>query len=148
MGDALSIGSLVRLLVSFGAVIGALLLIRRWGQRGSMSGRSALRVVARLVVARGSSVAVVAVGRRHLVVGASEHGVSLLAELDEEDLAALERNERTAAAAPGDRGSIDLAAEAFGPRSGRDTRPGTGLIGRLQRMTLRTSTRGPRGPSR
>jgi flagellar biogenesis protein FliO len=147
MGDALTFGSLLRLLLSFGAVVGALLLLRRWSQRGNGTSRSGMRVVARVGVARGASVAVVAVGRRHLVVGASEHGVRLLRELDDEDVAELDSNERPAEAR-GDRGSIEMGAGTSLARDGSARRPRIGLIGRLQQMTLRSAAGGSRGRPR
>lgn len=76
----------LRLVASLAIVIGLLLLVTRWGSR-RFAGRAdaPVRVLARQSLSRGSSVAVVAVGERMLVVGATEHAVHLLTELDEDD---------------------------------------------------------------
>ncbi|RLV56481.1 hypothetical protein D9V41_05230 [Aeromicrobium phragmitis] len=73
----------LRLVASLAIVIGLLLLVTRWGSR-RFAGRTdaPVRVLARQSLSRGSSVAVVAVGERMLVVGATEHSVQLLTELD------------------------------------------------------------------
>lgn len=73
----------VRLIASLALVIGLLLLVTRWGSR-RFAGRSdaPVRVLARQSLSRGSSVAVVAVGERMLVLGATEQSVRLLTELD------------------------------------------------------------------
>lgn len=78
---------LVRLLVSLAVVVGLLLLLTRLSARRLRGSRDALvRVVHRQALSRGSSVAVVTVGSRVLVVGMTEHQVQLLTELDPEEL--------------------------------------------------------------
>ncbi|HYF72240.1 MAG TPA: flagellar biosynthetic protein FliO [Nocardioides sp.] len=78
----------VRLLVSLSLVLGLLLLLIRFGGRRFRGNRdSMVRVLHRHHLSRGSTVSVVAVGSRLLVLGATEHQVRVLTELDPEDLA-------------------------------------------------------------
>jgi flagellar protein FliO/FliZ len=77
----------IRLLVSLSLVIGLLLLLARLGGRRFRGGReSMVRVLHRHHLSRGSTVSVVAIGSRLLVLGATEHQVRVLTELDPEDL--------------------------------------------------------------
>jgi hypothetical protein len=75
---------LARTLPSLLLIVGALLVLRHWAQRGSSGQDAGLRVISRTGLAKGAVVAVVAVGDRRLLVGASEHGVALLSELEPE----------------------------------------------------------------
>lgn len=91
----------VRLVFSLAVVVGLLLVVTRLGSRrfrGSSS--SPVRVVHRQHLSRTSSVAVVAIGERVLVLGATEHSISVLAELDPDELPEATRAERAAAEAP------------------------------------------------
>jgi Flagellar biosynthesis protein, FliO len=80
---------IVRLLVSLVLVVGGLLVLRWWSQRGrgrmlgrtASTGRVPIKVIGRAGLARGASVAVIEVGTQRFLVGASEHSVSLLSEL-------------------------------------------------------------------
>ncbi len=74
--------ALARTLPTLLVIVGALLLLRHWARRGGVSADSGVRVVTRTGIAKGTVVAVVAVGERRMLVGASEHGVNLLAELE------------------------------------------------------------------
>jgi flagellar protein FliO/FliZ len=73
----------VRVVVSLGVVLGLFWMVARLGSR-KIGGRdrSLLRVRSRQALSRGSSLAVVEVGSRVLVVGVSDGGVRLLTELD------------------------------------------------------------------
>lgn len=82
MTEALDVAG--RLLPSMALIVGLLLLLRRWAQRGAQQAGAGIKVLARAGITRGASVAVVALGDRRFLVGASEHGISLLAELDDE----------------------------------------------------------------
>ena len=78
---------LVRVVFSLAVVFGLLWFVartssRRFGGRA----RSMVRVVARQPLARTASLAIVEIGDRVLVVGVSEHGVSLLTEMDPSEL--------------------------------------------------------------
>jgi len=77
----------VRLVVSLAIVVGLLLLLVRIGGRKFRGQAGALvRVVHRQPLSRTSSVAVVTVGSRVLVLGTTEHQVSILTELEPEEL--------------------------------------------------------------
>ena len=77
----------IRLVGSLAVVVGLLLLLARLtaGRFGG-SGGSLVRVVHRQALTRTSSIAVVTVGPRVLVLGTTEHQVQLLTELDPEEL--------------------------------------------------------------
>lgn len=77
----------LRLIVSLAIVIGLLLLLARFGARKFKGSNDALvHVVHRQPLSRTSAVAVVTVGSRVLVLGTTEQQVSVLAELDPEEL--------------------------------------------------------------
>ena len=73
----------LRVVVSLGVVLGLFWTVARLGSR-KMGGRGGalVRVRSRQALSRGSSLAVVEVGSRVLVVGVSDAGVRLLTELD------------------------------------------------------------------
>lgn len=77
----------VRLIASLALVVGLLLLLARFGGR-RFRGRSGdlVRIVHRQPLTRTSAVAVVAVGSRLLVLGTTEQHVSILTELDPDEL--------------------------------------------------------------
>src|SRR5687767_2059432 len=83
---------LARLVVSLGIVLalmaGAAALLRRTGAGGGVSRRRGLpiEVVARHAVGRRSSVALVRAGGRGLVLGITDHTITVLAETDPESL--------------------------------------------------------------
>jgi flagellar protein FliO/FliZ len=81
----------LRVVFSLSVVLGLLWLIARLSSRRlrAAGGHSLVRTLARAPLARGASLAVVAVGERVLVVGLSEQRVNLLTELDPADVAAL-----------------------------------------------------------
>ncbi len=72
----------VRLVVSLAVVVGLLLLTARLGSRRFRSSTGApVRVVHRQALSRSSSIAVVEVGARTLLLGTTEHQVNLLTDL-------------------------------------------------------------------
>lgn len=78
----------IRLVVSLAIVVGLLLVLARVGARKFRGQAGALvHVVHRQPLSRTSAVAVVTVGSRVLVLGTTEHQVSILTELDPEELA-------------------------------------------------------------
>ncbi|HSK97479.1 MAG TPA: flagellar biosynthetic protein FliO [Euzebyales bacterium] len=79
MGDLVSL--LTRLVPPLLLVVGALLALRRWGRPPAVQGE-VLRVIARTGLTRSAVVAVVAVGRRRFLLGASDSGVRMLRELE------------------------------------------------------------------
>ena len=77
----------IRLIVSLAIVVGLLLVLARVGARKFRGQAGALvRVVHRQPLSRTSAVAVVTVGSRVLVLGTTEHQVSILTELEPEEL--------------------------------------------------------------
>lgn len=77
----------VRLIASLAVVVGLMLLLARLvGKRYGARAGAPVQVVHRQQLSRSASVAVLTVGSRVLVVGTTDHQVSLLTELDPEDL--------------------------------------------------------------
>jgi flagellar protein FliO/FliZ len=77
----------IRLIVSLAIVVGLLMLLARFGARRFRGQAGAMvRVLHRQPLSRTSSVAVVTVGTRVLVLGTTEHQVSILTELEPEEL--------------------------------------------------------------
>lgn len=77
----------LRLVLSLAVVVGLMLLIARWVGRRYQTTGSVMDVLHRQPLSRGASVVVVSTAGRGLVLGVTEHQVSLLAEVDPEDLA-------------------------------------------------------------
>lgn len=80
MGE-LILRSIPSLLVIFG-LAGGWWWLRRW-QRGTGTG---LRVVSRVALLRGATIAVVEMGGRAWLIGATERNIEVLAEIDEATL--------------------------------------------------------------
>ncbi len=77
----------VRLVFSLAVVVGLLLLLAKFSAKRFRGGSGALvQVVQRQPLSRTSSVAVVTVGSRVLVLGTTEQQVHLLTELDPDEL--------------------------------------------------------------
>jgi flagellar biogenesis protein FliO len=79
--------ALLSLLVVVGLILGAQALLRRWefgGGRGG--GKGPARLLQSLPLGAGAVLHVLAVGKRVLVVGSGPRGVSLVTELEAEDL--------------------------------------------------------------
>ena len=77
----------VRLIASLAVVVGLLLLTVRLGARRFRPRADApLRIVHRQALSRSSSLAVVEVGSRVLVLGTTEHQINVLAELGQHEL--------------------------------------------------------------
>lgn len=153
----------VRLIVATVLISGAWFGVRHHSRRRRGDARRQLEMIARLGLAKGVSVTVVRIAGRGLVLGVSDKGVSLVAELSgqalEEVVAASGRaglpapDEVPPAPDPG------LEPEPEPEPSHRDAElhrraelkketrrsthaamgPRTGLVQRLQRMTLRTN---------
>lgn len=77
----------VRLVLSLSLVLGLLLLLARVGGR-KFRGRSGalVQIVHRQHITRGSTISVVTVGSKVLVLGTTEHQVSVLTELDPDEI--------------------------------------------------------------
>ena len=88
MSDSVSLGELaVRLVGSLALVVGLLLLIARFANRRfkAPSG-AAIQVVQRQALGRGQGVAVISVGTRVLVLGTTEQQITLLAEVEPDEI--------------------------------------------------------------
>jgi flagellar biogenesis protein FliO len=133
----------VRLILATLLICGAWFGVRHHTRRRRGDARRQLEVLARLGLAKGVSVAVVRIADRGLVLGVSDKGVSLVAELSGESL------DEVVAAAGGHPDTSEPEREpepAQQPRHLFDARstshaemgPRKGLVQRLQKMTLRT----------
>ena len=77
----------VRLVASLAVVVGLMLLLAKVvGKRYGARAGAPVQVLHRQPLSRSASVAVITVGSRVLVVGTTDHQVSLLTELDPEEL--------------------------------------------------------------
>ncbi len=77
----------IRLVVSLAIVVGLLLVLAKFGARKFRGNAGALvHVVHRQALSRTSSVSVVTVGSRVLVLGTTEQQISVLTELDPDEL--------------------------------------------------------------
>ena len=110
--DTSLVALLVRVVVSLGVVLavmaGAAAVLRRSGVAGTaVSARRGTRrkapveVIARHGLSRGASVAVVRLGGRALVLGVTEHQVSLLTEIDPAEFDAPPDDNSAGPAGPG-----------------------------------------------
>jgi flagellar protein FliO/FliZ len=106
---------IVRLVLSLGFIAAVLAFAARLAKkRGLGGGNGLIEVVARQRMGRASSVSVLRVAGRVLVVGSTEEQVTLLAEVEEEEVqAALAASPRGVAAAPdGTEGTVPTARAA------------------------------------
>ncbi|GAB7189418.1 hypothetical protein NUM3379_01240 [Kineococcus sp. NUM-3379] len=76
-----SLAALGRMSVSLVAVVGLVWLITRWLRKGGTGAPGGVTVLSRTAVGHKAGVAVVQVGNRALVVGVTEHQVSLLGDV-------------------------------------------------------------------
>lgn len=88
MSDSVSLGELaVRLVGSLALVVGLLLLIARFANRRFKAPTgAAIQVVQRQALGRGQGIAVVSVGTRVLVLGTTEQQITLLAEVEPDEI--------------------------------------------------------------
>jgi flagellar biogenesis protein FliO len=144
-----AIGSIV---LWTGLIVGALLLVRRWAQRGGrMSGGPVpIRVVARTGLTKGSVVAVLEADGRRFLIGAADQRITLLSELDPDidDPIVADANRQLSAAAASRSSALPPAlASALTPATERQAptpdRPWIGLLDRLRMMTVRTHVERP-----
>jgi flagellar protein FliO/FliZ len=116
----------IRLVFSLAVVVGMLLLLAKFSAKRFRGGSSSLvQVVQRQPLSRSSSVAVVTVGSRVLVLGTTEQQVQLLTELDPDEL-------DVPLPAPA---SSEVVAEAT---TGHDVQPR--LIGTSSQVVARATT--------
>jgi len=142
---------LVRLVLSTSVVVGGLFAVRWWAGRAGNRTRGAIRVVARAGIARSSTVAVVEVGDKRFLVGAGEHSVNLIAELDDtveigsSMLSGVPGEPETSSLVPsntdvdGSHLTQQTPMSAEGPAFGSETRvgPRIALVAHLRRMSTR-----------
>jgi len=145
-----------RLIVATLLICGAWFGVRHHSRRRRGDARRQLEMIARLGLAKGVSVTVVRIAGRGLVLGVSDKGVSLVAELSgqalDEVVAAAGGHPDTSGpeseAESGAESEAELQSQlAQQPEHRSDARstthaemgPGTGLVQRLQKMTLRTN---------
>jgi flagellar protein FliO/FliZ len=128
---------LVRVVVSLGVVLAvmaaAAAVLRRSGVVGAAAGRRGMRrrglpveVIARHGLSRTSSLAVVQLGERALVLGVTEHQVTLLTEIDPAELA-------------GPPELDDTLVGPAGPGMGPGTLPWKVALEQLRERTVRRS---------
>jgi flagellar protein FliO/FliZ len=87
MSDTSIAGLAMRLIGSLALVVGLLFLLARFAnKRFKSSTGAAVQVIARQSLTRSSGIAVLTVGTRVLVVGTTDQTVTLLAELDPDEL--------------------------------------------------------------
>ena len=130
---------IVRLVLSLAFVAAVLWFAARLARkRGLGSSGGLVEVVAHQRMGRASTVNVLRIGDRVLVVGATEQQVTLLAELDGEAVEATLADRATAGA-----GARPLPALPAAPSSGRlagsvlDRGAWTGLVSQLRERTVR-----------
>lgn len=88
MANVSLVGVLGRMVVSLGVVVGLMVMVGRIARRRMGSGalgpqpHHKLQVIARQSVGKGAAVATIRAGDRILLLGVTEHGVSLLSEAD------------------------------------------------------------------
>jgi flagellar protein FliO/FliZ len=118
---------IIRLVLCLAFVGGVLLLASRVAQKRGIGGSTGvIEVVARQRMGRASSVSVLRVAGRVLVVGSTEEQVTLLAEVEDEELATA-----MAAAAP--------AGRAGDPDEASTARPVPPAVQELRERTVRRS---------
>jgi flagellar protein FliO/FliZ len=125
MEDVSVLSLLGRLVFSLAVVLVLMYLVARVMRNKTMPGvgrigarRDLLQVVARQTLSRTASIAVVHAADRALVVGVTDHGVSVLAELDVASLEPDEPDDATPiAAGPSWQGFLDALRERSVRRS-------------------------------
>jgi flagellar protein FliO/FliZ len=130
----------IRLIVSLAIVVGLLLLLARFGARRFRGQAGALvRVVHRQPLSRTSSVAVVTVGSRVLVLGTTEHQVSILTELEPEELDLVVEDVAPALAEVAPRPAVEIGelVDAIEPR---DPLAGSVLSAQTWRQAFQVAT--------
>lgn len=139
MGDTLTIGTLLRLVISLAILVGALYGVKHWQRRGGNSGRrSVIDVVARTSLGRNSAVHIIDVGDRRFLIGTAEQQVNLLSELEQPPHDEVEELDPLPAAGDGGtRTNVDPDGSGVVTRS----RPRIGLMQWLRTITVRTPQR-------
>ena len=122
----------VRLVLSLAFIAAVLWFAARVAQkRGIGQGNGLIEVVSRQRMGRASSVSVIRIADRVLVVGATEEHVTLLAEVDGDAVADAIAERRPATAAPAAAGVPALAGSVF------DRNGWTAFVAQLRERTVR-----------
>ena len=138
MGDTLTIGTVLRLVISLAILVGALYGVKHWQRRGGATGRrGAIDVVARTSLGRNSAVHIIDVGDRRFLIGTAEHQVNLLSELDQPPEDEVDELDPIPATGGSSRTTFDPDGSGVVTRS----RPRTGLTEWLRTITVRTPQR-------
>lgn len=136
MGDTLTIGTILRLVISLAILIGALYGVKRWQRKGGATGRrGAINVISRVSLGRNSAVHIIDVGDRRFLIGTGEQQVNLLSELDqppEDDPAVSETAPVSTDGAP------SVVGEPDGSGLLTRQRPRMGPMDWLRTVTVRT----------
>ncbi len=130
----------LRLVFSLAAVLGLMLLLARLvGRRTRGQHGDLVRVLHRQPLSRGSSVSVVSVGSRVLVLGTTEHQVRVLTELDPDEARQPEPSGATALVPV--RGSHRADAPTLAPARPAGPLAGSVLSPATWRQALAAATR-------
>ncbi|GAA1957600.1 hypothetical protein GCM10009798_16270 [Nocardioides panacihumi] len=131
------LGLVVRLVCSLAVVLGLLLLIARFaGKRFQGRTGAPVQILHRQPISRGSSVAVVSVGTRILVLGTTEQQVTLLTELEPDEIG-VDVTEPVAVETP------EPARHRSGPTAATTPLAGSLLSGQTWKQALAAATRAP-----
>jgi flagellar protein FliO/FliZ len=123
----------IRLVLSLAFIAGVLWFAARVAkQRGIGQGNGLIEVVARQRMGRASSVSVVRIADRVLVVGSTEEQVTLLAEVDGDVIEEAVAERRAAAARPAVTGAPGVLAGSVFDRHGWTT-----FVSQLRERTVR-----------
>jgi len=110
-----------------------------WSRRNRPQPHRRLRITDKAGLAKGSWVAVVEVDGRRLLIGAAEHGVTLIAELGTAPVTELDTIADDGHRNRGRPDRVQPSHRSFAPRTnGINERPRIGLLRRMQLMTLRS----------
>jgi flagellar protein FliO/FliZ len=132
----------IRLIVSLAIVLGLLILLARLGARRFSGSHGAMvEVLHRQPLSRTSSLAVVSVSGRVLVLGTTEHQVSLLAELEPDEVLA-DAEDTLADTAADLTGDLTAAFELAGPH-GRHLVPAPRTVRAVAGPGKHAATRDP-----
>lgn len=133
---------LANVLPAFLLVIGTPLGIWWWLRRSRSGPTARLRITDKAALGRNTWIAVAEVDGQRFLIGAGEHGVGLISQLETAPLTDASRADALDDAAHERRPLVDAITSTHAMDS--TSAPRMGLIRRLQLMTLRTSARPPR----
>jgi len=112
----------VRLVLSLSLVLGLLLLLARFGGRKFRGKRDAMvQILHRQHLTRSSTISVVSVGSKVLVLGTTEHQVRVLTELDPDEVEFPELETYPEDAVPGTDGTVSSKSHVSVPKQGVST---------------------------